>query len=228
MATSNTTIIILGVILLVLVYYLYYYFTTPTALIKSVYLNTSNPPISVTSMSSPLSANYSYSVWVYVNTWNNTNEKLLFSRGPDTSPTGISNSDFILYLDVTEPTLWAQFSSSNPKQINPPIQITTDFEIQKWVQLIVSVGGQFVDFYLDGKLVSSVKLNNVPVITSTPINFGTNSDIYLNHLLFTPSQTDPQSAWNSYLAGNGMSTNSYHGNFTLLQNNTVQSVISLF
>ena len=111
--------------------------------------------------------------------------------------------------------------------------VTTNFPLQKWVSISVSVDNQFVDVYLDGKLVKSQRFyktvttaaatNDVPAVTAgvfpkvppnaatSPVNLGSINAVNV----FTPFDAfvaefkrwtvpiDPASAWDNYLAGNG-------------------------
>ena len=110
--------------------------------------------------------------------------------------------------------------------------ITNNFPIQKWTYVIVSVDNQIIDTYLDGKLVSSTKLTYVPIVSQGDINIGQGNpqDIYLASINFWPTPMDPQTAWNYYLQGNGLSNISSGTNIqlSLLQNNITQKTFSLY
>ena len=200
-------IVLMVILIAVLVYFLYMYYTAKTNSLTTVTkmnLNNSNAAIPTTSLTSPQSTRYAYGFWVYVNTWNSTLQKNLFYRSgspPNSDGTFPANAaDFNIYLDTTSPTLNCVFKSSTANA-NPVIPITTNFPIQKWTQVIVSVDDSVVDFYIDGKLVVSTQLPNLPVVSSNDINFGSPYDIYLAQLNRWPSAVDPNTAWSSYLSG---------------------------
>ena len=72
-------VIVLGIIIIILIYVLYVFFVSKSSVIdKSANLKDSNEPI--TTINSGQSVRYSYGIWVYVNTWDSTREKTIFSR----------------------------------------------------------------------------------------------------------------------------------------------------
>lgn len=215
----NFVVIILGVMVLLLLYYL---ITSKSAnnLVSTVDLNKSNPSISASTLPSPGSTRYSYGLWVYVNTWSTNNEKRIISRG----------DDFVLSLDKTSPTLKCKFKL-NGTPASKEIIITNNFPIQKWTYVIVSVDNQIIDTYLDGKLVLSTKLPNLPVTSTADISIGekNTSDIFLSRIDRWTYIMDPQSAWNNYLKGNGYSKSSnYNLKLSVLQDEIEQAKFALF
>jgi hypothetical protein len=142
----NYTLIFLGVIIAILLYVLYYYNSSTSAVLSSkANLNATVPPI--TSINNPTNTRYAYGIWVYVNSWNSTTEKVIFSR----------NNNIRLRLDNTKPTLYCEVTMNDGSTIHRTT-ITDNFPLQKWVFIIVSVDNQFLDCYLDGKLVKSTRL----------------------------------------------------------------------
>ena len=81
--------------------------------------------------------------------------------------------------------------------------ISDNIPFQTWVHVIVSVDNSFVDVYLNGKLIKSLKDTTIVSPSSnSPVAFGS-SQTYLAKFTRTVNPTDPQTAWNNYLAGNG-------------------------
>jgi len=221
----DITIIILGVIVVILIYILYKYFTTASTLTKkAIYLgDTSIADIPAANIINPKSNRYSYGVWVYVNTWNGAVKPLIYRAA--TAPIGTSSAaEFALYLEATQPVLHAIVN-------NQDIAVTDNFPIQKWVFIIISVDGQFVDCYLDGKLVKSTKIT-LPGSNSEgmSIKFGTGSDIYLSNVQRLDKPTDPKTAWTTYMDGNGVASalSSYNVNLSLIKDNVEQNKFALF
>jgi hypothetical protein len=120
--------------------------------------------------------------------------------------------------------------------------IMKNFPVQKWVQIIISVNGDLVDYYINGKLINSV-LHNDPNYRLRPLGSdGLNNDItlsdssapwdaYLSKFQLTTNSIDAQTAWNMYLAGNGQSNFSlsqYNANLTVFKNQVQESRFSLF
>ena len=143
----NTTLIILGVIIAILIYVLYYFYapSNATVLSSKANLNAANPPI--TSINAPTNTRYGYGIWVYVNSWNSTTDKIIFSR----------SNNITLRLDKSKPSLYCDVTMNDGKTVHKTL-ITDNFPLQKWVFVIVSVDNQFLDCYLDGKLVKSTRL----------------------------------------------------------------------
>ena len=233
--------IILSIIIIVLVYVLYAYLTgTVTSLKPSANLNLQVPPI--TQIEGARNTRYGYSLWVYVNTWSNNTPKTIFSR----------SNNIKLYLDDTSPTLKVALDMND--ETTETMVVTTNFPLQKWVSIAVSVDNQFVDVYLDGKLVKSqrfYKTTGVAPITrgifskvpqdgtSSPINLGN-----LGNTIYSPFDAfvaefkrwtvpiDPDSAWDNYLAGNGTNGvsrafSSYGIDVAVLKNNVELGTFSL-
>jgi hypothetical protein len=208
-------IVIMVILVIVLVYFLYlYYSTKSTSLttVKKLNLNNTNSAISIDSLTSPNSTRYAYGMWIYVNTWNSTVPKILVYRNstpPSTGATPFTNPDFALWLDASTPTLYCNIGSTTKPNAN--ITVTNNFPIQKWTQVIVSVDDTIVDIYLDGKLIVSNQLPNIPIVSANPISFGYPYDIYLAVLNRWSSALDPNTAWNSYLSGSSsLGSSSYN------------------
>jgi hypothetical protein len=153
-----------------------------------------------------------------------------------TDPNGMliptNNPDVALYLDSTTPTLYLYIASSISGNPGTTIIITNNFPIQAWAYVIVSVNGDLVDIYLNGKLITSQQLPFIPVVSANGITMGdgNNPDIYLAMFNRYPYVMDPQTAWNNYLQANGMSNvlPNYNVVLSILQNNQQTSSYQLF
>jgi hypothetical protein len=132
------------------------------------------------------------------------------------------------------------------------VLITDNFPIQKWTQVIVSLDNQFIDCYLDGKLVVSQQVvngGNMPKpppdsqsasgSAGTPILLGSMAgaayyplDISLMDFTRWTAPVDPQSAWNSYMAksgaGGGNVLTSTGINLNILKNGSLQNTFKLY
>ena len=144
----NAVAIILGIVIIILVYVLYKYFTSTATTLQSsmVDLKISQPVIN--KISNPTNTQYAYGLWVYVNNWDANENKVFFSH-----------KDILnVYLLRDRPSLCVDVTMSD-LSINSTI-ITPNFPLQKWVYIIVSLDNQFLDVYLDVKLVKSARLTN--------------------------------------------------------------------
>jgi hypothetical protein len=224
----NYPVIVLGIIIVMLIYLLYVYYYSPSSSItKLANLMVVNPPI--TTIAQPDNINYSYGIWVYVNSWNNNMRKVIFGR----------QDNIMLYLENDKPTLnCGVMMNDNSVQT---VTFTDNFPLQKWVYVIVSVDGNIVDGYLNGKLVKSVKLNGIAKQPSAdpeayPISLGGGKtwDAIVAAFTRRTKPTDPQTAWDTYLAGNGQSGalsssgSTYGANLSFVKNSIPYTDIKLF
>ena len=213
----NFAIIILTVVLVVLIFILYRYFvsTSSTLVSQSSLLNT-NIPIQITS--NPASTRYSYGLWIYVNSWNNNNYKPIFSHPVDSTNSNLSQ--ICVYLNDTTTTLMCHILLNSSTETHTKINVTENFPLQKWVYFVVSVDNEFVDLYLDGKLVKSIKLPTTPKTSShssillgnmfaappgvaTATSYTVTSDITIAKFVRWTTPLNPQEVWNTYMKGNG-------------------------
>jgi len=229
----SPVVIILGILIIILCYFLYSYFASTSATLQtSASLKTVIPAI--TKLNNPTYTRYSYGIWAYVNSWDNTVPKTIFSR----------NQNLQLYLAQSAPTLnLDMIMTDNTTQT---LSITDNFPLQKWVNIIISVDNQFVDVYLNGKLVKSQRFITPnggmpagPPDTNTPVNLGNSGsspfspfDTYITGFTRWTTPMDPQTAWNVYMAGNGTgvanAVSGYGANLAILKNNVQQSQYTLF
>jgi hypothetical protein len=109
-------------------------------------------------------------------------------------------TDIKLYIEATTPSL--KFMINNNDK---PILVTDNFPVQKWVNIVVNVDNKFVDFYLDGKLVKSVKLETQPSSPSatTAMSLGSGFDAAAAGFTRWANPVNPQDVWSNYLQGNG-------------------------
>lgn len=193
----NYTLIILGIILILVLYILYRFITDRSTMVSSkVYLKDKPSDIKFKdNMPNPTSSRYTYSLWIYVKTLEAKTDIISVDKG-------LTSSKFKLYLE-TSGTLNFDIDTKTGNII------TSNFPLQRWVCVRISVDNNIVDTYIDGKLVKSQDMGTInhPDASST-FSYG-EGDIYLAEVERPASPTDPQTAWDSYMAGNG---GSYIGN----------------
>jgi len=229
----NSLIIILGIVIVFFIYLLFKYLSnTATTLSPVADFTKAIPTITGDTLTGATNLSYAHGIWLYVQNWDPSAQKTIFYR-----PNNIK-----LYLDQNAPTLkcdiWLASGSTQT------ITITNTFALQKWVYIIISVDNQFVDCYLDGKLVISQQIPppKQPVdSTTSPLYLGNSgtpnfsagvagisigSGWSANALIFTrwTNAVDPQMAWEWYMKGNGKSKfaslfGSYGINYSVLKDN---------
>ena len=128
----NWTVIVLAIVIILLIYLLYAFFINKSSVIsKSANLKEGgNDPI--TTINSGQSTRYAYGIWVYVNTWDSTREKTIFSRKDKIRP----------YLAANEPSLYCSItcmSKDGSSLVDQNILITDNFGIQKWVLSLIHI-----------------------------------------------------------------------------------------
>ena len=202
----DTSMIILGVALVVLIYIIFFYAAGTDNISARMDLAQSQTPIDSSKLTKPESAKYSYELWLYVyGTKENAGKNVyLFSREGTGSTAEVPLKNIGLRLDGTVPSLTLDYArTSESVTTSASVIITDNLPLQSWVHVIVSVDNSFIDIYMNGKLVKSVKDATIATPSlDAPINFDI-SKTYLAKFSRTITPTDPQTAWNNYLAGNG-------------------------
>lgn len=223
-------IILLGIFLVFLIYFLYRYFNVKGKTIAdklTLKAGVVNATIPLKDLSDPTASNYFFSAWIYVKNKDSKNDNIIAVGSPNSAATKI-----LLRLDNAS-KLSLILSGSNT------IIIMDDFPLQKWVYVIVSVDYNILDFYIDGKLIRSVKnTGNLPSITTTDqimcnLDVSSSSEMYLANFERFPFAIDPTLAQSKYMSGNGANPlsnyfSSYEGSFSLSKDNLEIKKVSLF
>lgn len=211
-----TTIILAGMVIL-LIYVLYIYFVSNSSIIQqSASLNGTNPAI--TSINSGQSTRYAYGIWVYVNTWNTTSNKIIFMR----------NNNIALYLDTKTPTLYCDIELMDQAQPQR-VTVTNNFPLQSWTYVTISADNNIIDCYIDGKLVNSVKLNAFPQapgpIQTDPVVLGSGWDAFVSGFQNWNGPIGPQEVWDNYMRGTGSAFSNFLSQYSInisVDKNSVQ------
>lgn len=231
----DATTIILGIVLIILLYILYKYLTTDKALLQEYVHLMSDELKPITDLEKPKTPRYAYGFWIYVNTWDSSQEKIVFIREGNMS----------VFLDSNTASLTVRIKTGESNSTtNKTIQMSDNFPMQKWVHCIVSVDNEYVDCYLDGKLVRSARvytpggdgspaqIPSIPPDNSVPITLGGNGfDAYVSRFKRWLYPINPQTAYDEYMKGNGQSSfglPSYGLDLTVLKDNEVYKELSVF
>jgi hypothetical protein len=212
----DTLVIILIIVIIVLIYFLYRTSKKASTNNKTTLynLNTNTATVNSADLTNPKSQRFSYSAWIFVNSWNNTIQKNIYK-----------NSSGLISLDLAAsiPTLSTRIGTSpTPTDIT----ITQNFPIQKWVYVVISVDSQTVDCYLDGKLLKSTQLSVPPTLSDNySISFG-KFDAYVTGFKYEATPLNPQQVWSNYMAGNGYAGGKFGVNVALTKDDAVVSQIS--
>ena len=236
----NLAFVILGVVLIFVLYY-FLYGNAATVLSNKVDLSIAQTPIPVSAIGGlPGSPRYSLEMWMYIYNFDGVS-KYIVSRDSAASTSGsipavpaVNIKNIGIKIDGASPKLSLEYSSKSGSNtsIAKTQLITDNLPLQTWVHLIVSVDNSFVDVYMNGKLIKSFQDQiDTPKETSA-IDYGI-VNCYLAKLTRSTTATDPQTAWDNYVAGNGENPlakylASFGLNVTLQKNNQDYSKITVF
>ena len=223
----NYTLVILGIVLLLVIYILYKVLDEKSRSVASkMDLKVSNQSVAVENTGKADSTRYYISTWIYVNNLPDS----------DTTIYKLENSStkYLELLLTSSAVLKYKIMDTQPTE--QTYTIMSNFPLQKWVNIIISVDNDTVDLYIDGKLIRSHKVEKrIQQISKTGTNiiFGSPVDAYLAKMERQPKAMDPTNAWNKYMEGNGgnyfsrMFAN-YGGNFTLTKDDLDVQEFQLF
>ena len=219
--------LIIGVVIVVIILYLIwsYFFTSVKVLMSFQNASTMNC-ISGKDVAQSGLSNYSFSTWVYISDWSGSYglpKNIITIRKP--ALVGGAPNLFRLYLDPTRNDLHiyvkdvaSSSTSSSTSQESKSTCSVTNFPVQSWVNISISVYNRAVDVYIDGKLVKTCALPNVAeaIDAGSTIYIGGGgssgsgcsggNDLvgftgYIASVLYNPQIISPQDAWNTYSRG---------------------------
>jgi hypothetical protein len=241
----NLLTIFVFVLILVLAYAVYKLMTKTTATVSG--FSDGTRMVSVDSTNFGTNANYGYSVWVYIDAWQNT-------VTDDTKTIGKNILTRCSTTLTTSPTVFNMYLDNDQNNlillINGNKCTIQNVKLQKWFNITMSIYGNTVDLYLDGKLVRTCILTAPPAALSTndKLYVGGMIDIsdknkcsvqdggdlvgYISNVVFKNNYFTPEEAWSIYgdgYSGAGMFgfLHSYKLNFSITNNNQTVGQISI-
>ena len=219
--------VIIVILLLIVIHYISQDVNTLTGLMSAQTMQKIEAADLASSSTSGNTANFTYSIWFFIDDWNYRygDPKTIFGRM--TSGTGEKQpcpsvalgpilNNIVVSLAVypgldEKPDAGSNFVVHTCGISNVPIQ--------KWCNFFISVYGRTLDLYLDGKLVRTCVLPGVA-------NIDSNAPIYVTPMggfsgwtarfQYWPEASSPQKAWDIYKAGYGGSLlGSIFGKYTI-------------
>ena len=213
--------LILGVVIVViLLYIIWSYFFTSMEVLMSFQKGTDLTTMKLDKIVNGSRNNYSFSVWTYIDDWgvNYGNNKNILAITPGT----LNPCFFALYLSKTtndlniyiEPTSVSTIrSSENVYNSLTSTCSVTNFPLQTWVNISVSVYNRAIDVYVDGKLIKTCSMpviasaisnsssiiiggKQTPAITEVPGFSG-----FIASVLYSPDVFSPKEVWDIYSRG---------------------------
>jgi hypothetical protein len=189
---------IIGVIAFILIIYILSWIFGTGADLSEYSDATVENVIPTTKMSDPTSANYSFSIWIYIKDWSGSygKPKVVFSR---------DLAKPLVTLGALDNTLTTSIRLQDMSLAHCTIE---NIPIQKWTNILMTVNDRALDTYMNGKLVKTCVLASIPVSPSVE-----KANVYLTpnggftgytaRFKYWPDPINPQEAWNVYRNGPG-------------------------
>ena len=190
--------------------------------------------------------NYGYSVWLYIDKW-------VISA----SSTTTVNKNVVTRCDSANNPLFSMYLENDQNNLNVVVKgnesapcTIRNVQLQKWINITMSIYGNTADLYLDGKLVRTCVMTAMPSSLSSgdqlyvgggytidPTSHTispTDGDLqgFISNVVYNPDYFSPEEAWNIYSAGYsgaGMFNflQSYKLNFSITNNNQTLGQFSI-
>ena len=229
------TVLIVLVVLVVLYLVLNYFFQSSTTLTTMQAASTKQKIDSSTLPNNNNTSNYTYSMWFYVDDWNQRfgEEKTLLTRPNGDGPASISVVLGAMENDIKiSVACYPQNKDTGVVGNNSIVHKCSvkNFPLQSWVNLIVSLYGRTLDVYIDGKLVRTCVLPGVAKVNSEADIIVTPDGGFAGHTAhfeYWDDASNPQQAYNIYKSGFGGSIvgnlfNKYRVKVSFLEDNREQ------
>ena len=239
----NLLTVFIFVLIIVLIYAVYKLLTKTTTTVSG--FSDASKQLVVSGQKS----NANYSVWIYVDAWKNTAAANQYKKNilTRTGTVNLASSTgtapiYLLHLDNANNWLHLRIALTGTPTTYQTCTIK-NIKLQKWVNITMSIYGNTVDLYLDGKLVKTCVLTAMPVGTlntdlyvgGSMITTGTLGDGdlvgYISNVLYKNDYFTPEDAWDIYSAGYGGAgmfdfANRYKLNFSITKENQTMTQIS--
>ena len=160
--------ILLGVIVIIILYlvYVFVFSDTTTQLLYSGGNAKDAVTVKATKFpSNKASIDYTFSIWVYVNSWNYRygSSKVIYQRSDANNTTFAPKVSLGQSTNKLEISMTSYPDSGQTQTPTPNDWEINNIPIQKWCNIIVSTNNRAVDTYIDGKLVNTNVLKGVPM-----------------------------------------------------------------
>jgi hypothetical protein len=246
----NVLTIFIFVLIIVLIYTVYKLMTNPTTTVSDLSDSSKTVivPSSKTESNSTGNNNYGYSVWLYIDAWK--------TNGSSTSTSTTINKNILTRINSGNVPLFKLYLGNDQNDLTLELSNSTNpcvirnVQLQKWINITMSIYGNTADMYLDGKLVRTCVMPVMPASLSSSdqlyigggytvdskntISPPTPGDLqgFISNVVYNADYFSPEEAWNIYSAGYsgaGMFNflHSYKLNFSITNNNQVVSQISI-
>jgi hypothetical protein len=186
--------VVIFIILIVLIYVLYKLLSKTTTKVSGF----SDASITINGASQPKTQNNAFSFWFYISSWTSGQKQPLITLIQE------SKTYMSAKLDEANNTLIIEIKSTTTPVATVATVNITDIRLQKWNHIIISVNGNVVDVYLDGKLVKTKIASSIPSTTTSefkPTIGGSGNKGFISSALYKNDYITPEEAWNIYSMG---------------------------
>lgn len=186
--------VVIFIILIVLIYVLYKLLSKTTTKISGF----SDASTTIIGTAQPKTQNNAFSFWFYISSWTSEIKQPLIQLNQGAA------SYMSAKLDTANNTLIIEIKSTKDSTTTVATVTITDIRLQKWNHIIISVNGNVVDVYLDGKLVKTQIASAIPSTTSgnfEPKIGGAGNKGFISSALYKNDYITPEEAWNIYSMG---------------------------
>jgi hypothetical protein len=235
--------VIIVVLLIIVIHYITKDVNTLTGLISAQTMQQIPAVELASSEMSGNTANFTYSIWIFIDDWNYRygEPKTIFGRMASGTgqrqPCPTVALDPILNNIVVSLAVYPGLDELPDTGTNFVIHTCgiSNIPIQKWCNFFISAYGRTLDLYLDGKLVRTCVLPGVANIDSTAPVYVTpmgGFSGWTSRFQYWPEASNPQKAWDIYKAGYGGSLlGSLFGKYTIkvsvMEGDTVTNSIQI-
>ena len=235
--------VIIVVLLIIVIHYVTKDVNTLTGLISAQTMQQIPAVDLASSEMSGNTANFTYSIWLFIDDWNYRygEPKTIFGRmasgAGQRQPCPSVALDPILNNIVVSLAVYPGLDELPDTGTNFVIHTCgiSNIPIQKWCNFFISAYGRTLDLYLDGKLVRTCVLPGVANIDSTAPVYVTpmgGFSGWTSRFQYWPEASNPQKAWDVYKAGYGGSLlGSLFGKYTIkvsvMEGDTVTNSIQI-
>lgn len=256
--------LIIGVVIVViLLYIIWSYLFTSMKILMSFQKGTKLTSMSLNSVVDHSKNNFSFSVWAYIDEWSvnyGTAKNILAIKtpSPSTSPCFFAiyfsktTNDLNIFVEQTNPSSAqssTRSSSTTGENVFNSLNATcsvTNFPLQTWVNISVSVYNRAIDLYIDGKLIRTCSMTTVasPITTGSEIFIGGSAPVesnvhipgfsgFIASVVYSPDVFSPKDVWDIYSRGytnsafNLNALKRYKVELALLKDNSVLKSFSI-
>ena len=218
--------LIIGVVIVViLLYIIWSYLFTSMKILMSFQKGTQLTSISLNDVVDQSKNNFSFSVWAYIDQWSvnyGNSKNIIAIKSP--SPNSLcffaiyfskTTNDLNIYVEPTNSAIPASSVNDNDNVFNS-LNATcsvTNFPLQTWVNISVSVYNRAIDLYIDGKLIKTCSMTRVasPIASGSEIFIGgsetpTSNQVpgfsgFIASVVYSPNVFSPKEVWDIYSRG---------------------------